>query len=79
MNDRDDATIVRTIIAMGKALRLVVTAEGVETEAQYRYLQRKGCKRFQGYLFSQPVPLDQFYALMHSQQTADPLPGLAEH
>lgn len=79
MNDRDDATIVRTIIAMGKALRLVVTAEGVETEDQYRYLQRKGCKRFQGYLFSQPVPLDQFYALIHSQQTAISLPGLGDH
>ena len=67
MNDRDDATIVRTIIAMGRALRLMVTAEGVETETQYRYLQRRGCKRFQGYLFSQPVPMDTFCALVHGQ------------
>lgn len=79
MNDRDDATIVRTIIAMGKALRLMVTAEGVETEPQYRYLQSKGCKRFQGYLFSKPVPLDQFYALMQSQQTATAWQGLSMH
>jgi diguanylate cyclase (GGDEF)-like protein/PAS domain S-box-containing protein len=42
MNDRDDAAIVRTIIAMGRALRLVVTAEGVETEAQHRLSATQG-------------------------------------
>ena len=74
MKDRDDATIVRTIIAMGKALRLVVTAEGVETETQYRYLQRKGCKRFQGFLFSEPVPLQLFFELIKNQQTVPSSP-----
>lgn len=77
MNDRDDAAIVRTIIAMGRALRLVVTAEGVETEAQHRYLQRKGCRMFQGFLFSEPLSLDNFYALAESRQAGVPWPGFA--
>jgi len=77
MNDRDDAAIVRTIIAMGRALRLVVTAEGVETEAQHRYLQRKGCRMFQGFLFSEPLSLDKFYALAESRQAGVPWPGFA--
>jgi two-component system CheB/CheR fusion protein len=68
MNDRDDAAIVRTIIAMGKALRLNVTAEGVETEEQYRYLHRRGCRMFQGYLFSKPLSLDKFFTLAESRQ-----------
>jgi EAL domain-containing protein (putative c-di-GMP-specific phosphodiesterase class I) len=62
--DMDDAVIVRTIIAMGLALRLEVIAEGVETEAQRKYLYDHGCRAFQGYLFSPPVTLDNFYELL---------------
>ena len=62
--DPDDAVIVRTIIAMGQALRLDVIAEGVETEAQHRFLFGHGCRSFQGYLFSPPVPLEKFYKLL---------------
>ena len=62
--ETDDAVIVRTIIAMGLALRLEVIAEGVETEAQRKYLYDHGCRAFQGYLFSPPVTLDNFYELL---------------
>ena len=51
-----DAAIVRTILALGANLNLSVTAEGVETQAQYEALQGMGCKRFQGYLFAKPGP-----------------------
>lgn len=51
-----DAAIVRTILALGDNLGLSVTAEGVETQAQYEALQRMGCRRFQGYLFAKPGP-----------------------
>ncbi len=64
--DMDDAVIVRTIIAMGLALRLEVIAEGVETEAQRKYLYDHGCRAFQGYLFSPPVTLDNFYELLEN-------------
>lgn len=63
--DANDAIIVRATIAMGQALGLEVIAEGVETQAQLGMLVDKGCLRFQGYLFSRPVPVEAFEALLH--------------
>ena len=40
----------------GRALGLTVTAEGVETPEQHRFLQAVGCHQLQGYLFCKPVP-----------------------
>ena len=62
--DPNDAAIVQTIIAMSEAMGLNVIAEGVETEAQQEFLELRGCHAFQGYLFSKPVPLKQFQALL---------------
>ncbi|MDR3391124.1 MAG: EAL domain-containing protein [Sulfuriferula sp.] len=59
-SDPNDASIVRTIIAMAKMLGLEVIAEGVENDEQRKYLELFGCSAFQGYLFSKPVPLDEF-------------------
>ncbi len=53
--DRDDAAICATIIAMAHALELQVIAEGVETEGQLEYLRAQGCDQVQGYLISKPV------------------------
>ena len=53
--DEDDATIVETIIAMGHAMGLDVIAEGVETRAQQQFLRQRGCRLYQGYLFSRPL------------------------
>lgn len=55
-----DAVIVQTIIGMGSSLGMEVIAEGVETEAQHAFLQRAGCVAYQGYLFSRPLPLEEF-------------------
>ncbi|MCZ8523965.1 MULTISPECIES: bifunctional diguanylate cyclase/phosphodiesterase [Paenibacillus] len=54
LTDEDDAEIVRTIMAMAHNLKLLVTAEGVETEGQLRYLKELGCDVAQGYLISRP-------------------------
>ena len=62
--DPNDAAIVQTVIAMSEAMGLNVIAEGVETEAQLEFLDLRGCHAFQGYLFSRPVPLDEFEALL---------------
>lgn len=60
--DANDLSIVKAIVDMGRNLRLNVLAEGVETQAQLDMLMQAGCKRFQGYLFCHPVPVDQLPA-----------------
>jgi len=62
--DSSDRAIVSTIIAMAYSLNLNVIAEGVETEEQWKFLEKMGCTHYQGYLFSKPVPIDQFDALL---------------
>ena len=58
--DPDNAVIVDTIISMAKHLRLEVIAEGVETRADFEFLQDHCCGCYQGYYFSKPVPADEF-------------------
>jgi diguanylate cyclase (GGDEF)-like protein/PAS domain S-box-containing protein len=55
-----DETIARTIITMSRELGIDVIAEGVETEAQRKFLEFHGCHAFQGYLFSRPLPVREF-------------------
>jgi len=62
--DQGDAVIVQTIIGMAHNLGLNVIAEGVETEAQREFLMKNGCLAFQGFLFSRPVPIKDFEALL---------------
>ncbi|MEI7841509.1 MAG: EAL domain-containing protein [Gallionellaceae bacterium] len=63
-SDQDDIVMVQTIIDLAKNFRLNVIAEGVETEGQLALLKHLGCQSFQGYLFSKPVPVEQFQALL---------------
>ncbi|MDP2793411.1 MAG: EAL domain-containing protein [Sulfurisoma sp.] len=58
-HDRDDAAIVNAIIGLGSAMDLHVLAEGVETRDQLAALDKLGCRQYQGYLFSRPLPPDQ--------------------
>ncbi|MCW9050146.1 MAG: bifunctional diguanylate cyclase/phosphodiesterase, partial [Deltaproteobacteria bacterium] len=62
--DINDAAIVDTIISMAKHLDLKVIAEGVETQYELDFLAAKGCLFYQGYLFSKPVPNEQFTELL---------------
>lgn len=52
--------LVQAIIAMAHSLSLKVVAEGVETPSQQAHLNQLGCDVGQGYLFSRPLPADQF-------------------
>ncbi|MDO8892065.1 MAG: EAL domain-containing protein [Sulfurimicrobium sp.] len=54
------AAIVQSIVNLGQNLGLNVIAEGVETEAQRDFLEKNGCHAFQGFLYSQPLPLEEF-------------------
>jgi EAL domain-containing protein (putative c-di-GMP-specific phosphodiesterase class I) len=58
--NKNDETIVQTIISMGQTLGLAVIAEGVETEEQRRILAQHGCDNFQGYLFGKPLAIASF-------------------
>ena len=63
-SNRDKSTIIlQSIINMANELQLPQITEGVETRDQLDMLRRMGCKLFQGYYFSKPVPLDEFEAL----------------
>ena len=62
-------TIINTIIDMSKNLGISVIAEGVETDEQRQILQNSGCFYYQGYLFSKPIPVDQFEALIRLMAT----------
>ncbi|MFT3929748.1 MAG: EAL domain-containing protein [Spongiibacteraceae bacterium] len=60
LNDTNDAAIVTTIIGLAERFGLSVIAEGVETQAQQQFLEQHNCTMYQGYLFSKPLPLDEF-------------------
>jgi predicted signal transduction protein with EAL and GGDEF domain len=62
--DPNDAVMVKAIIDMAQNFRLGVIAEGVETEAQLAFLKHNGCLAYQGYLFSKPIPVADFVALV---------------
>ncbi len=51
--------VVEAIIALGKAMQLVVVAEGVETDKQYAIVRRLGCDLVQGYFIARPMPAEQ--------------------
>lgn len=59
-DDPNDVAIVLAILAMSRSLGLQVVAEGVETEAQHDFLLRHGCTVYQGLLFCEPAPIEEW-------------------
>jgi len=60
LNDGNNASITRTIVALGHALGLKVIAEGVETIDHENFLKQEGCDEVQGFRYSRPVALEDF-------------------
>jgi diguanylate cyclase (GGDEF)-like protein/PAS domain S-box-containing protein len=64
--DPNDAAIVQAIINLSSSLHYDVIAEGVETNEQRQFLFDNGCSQYQGFLFSCPVPINEFEELVSS-------------
>jgi diguanylate cyclase (GGDEF)-like protein len=60
----DAIAVVQAIINLAKSLRMLTTAEGVETAEQHQILQAAGCDEMQGYLFSRPKTAPQIAELL---------------
>ena len=61
---QNSTAIVESVVRLGHAMGLTVTAEGVETEGQKNALADAGCNQLQGYLFSHAVPLDDILTML---------------
>lgn len=70
-DDRRGASIVETIIDLAKKLNLSTVAEGVETKEQVAFLKDAGCDLIQGYVFSRPVPEEDFYNALELARTQE--------
>ena len=70
---RNDETIARTIISMGRGLSMEVIAEGVENEAQRYFLEMHGCHAYQGYLFCRPLPIEELAEHLQTSPSPPPL------
>ena len=77
LNDPNDRAIAEAVISLGRALRLRVIAEGVETAAQEAFLRERGCAEMQGYLFSRPLEADELFAFV-SEYNLRRLRGLSD-
>ena len=62
--DEEDQTIVRSIVELGHRLGYRVTAEGVEDERAFHFLERIGCNHAQGYFISKAVAAGEFDAFV---------------
>ena len=71
--DSEDLAIVKAIIALARAMRLQVIAEGVETAEQLALLTREDCHDYQGYFFARPMDAESLTALLSSQSAPKPL------
>jgi EAL domain-containing protein (putative c-di-GMP-specific phosphodiesterase class I) len=63
-HDPNDAEIIRAIVAMARSLNLEVIAEGVETPEQLAFLQALDCHLYQGFIYSKPLPPEDFRRLL---------------
>jgi EAL domain-containing protein (putative c-di-GMP-specific phosphodiesterase class I) len=62
VNDLRIQNLVQATVALGQALNLVVTAEGVESESEAVLLRLAGCSEFQGFFFAKPCSAEEFAA-----------------
>ena len=69
LTDKSDASLVRAIIAMAKALGLTTIAEGVENKEQLEFLNNEGCEEIQGYWLSKPMTAEAFQQFLSERKS----------
>ncbi|MEA1834755.1 EAL domain-containing protein [Methylobacterium durans] len=69
------AAIVRSVLGLGRGLGLPVLAEGVETDAELRFLAAENCQAVQGYLTGRPAPIEQFIHHTHDVELRQDRPA----
>ena len=70
-NNKNDAAIAASVIALADSMNFGVIAEGVETEGQLRFLQDRGCRHAQGFFFARPLPVAQVERLFRRPRPVD--------
>lgn len=70
LDNNSNANLIKAIVMMGQSLEMDLVAEGIETEAQWHFLQELGCHFAQGYLISKPLPFDEVTPLLCIKHTA---------
>ena len=70
--EHDSTELVKAIITMARSLGLALVAEGIETEAQERFLQAHGCHLGQGYRYGKPMPRESFEVAILSARPSTP-------
>ncbi|MDH4199548.1 MAG: EAL domain-containing protein [Spirochaetia bacterium] len=66
---KNDNAIIKAIIAMGKSMKMLVVAEGVETVEQLQFLMNENCNEYQGYFFCKPMPAEALTELLKTKPT----------
>jgi diguanylate cyclase (GGDEF)-like protein/PAS domain S-box-containing protein len=70
LNSQNAAAIAQTIVTLAHSLGLNVIAEGVETKEQHLALFSQGCRAYQGYLFSRPLPIEGFESFLEQAKSS---------
>ena len=74
-SERYSTTIIETLVALGRDMRMDIIAEGVETFEQVQHLRDRGIRQAQGYVFAPPLPAKSFLRLLEASQP--PVTGTA--
>jgi EAL domain-containing protein (putative c-di-GMP-specific phosphodiesterase class I) len=71
--NEEGIALCKAMISIGKTMKILVVAEGIETPQQLQTLQLLGCDEVQGFLISPPVPADKMAAMLQAKTLFDPV------